>query len=75
MMGMKDNKERTQIEFTSLEDLVPKNHLIRKLNKSIKKKVQQTLKADTFIKEYISRCLRILQIRAVIKMGLSLTLK
>lgn len=32
MMGIKDNKERTQIEFTSLEDLVPKNHLVRKLD-------------------------------------------
>ncbi len=31
MMGQKDNSERTQIEFISLEDLVPKNHLVRKL--------------------------------------------
>ena len=30
MMGQKDNSERNRIEFISLEDLVPKNHLVRK---------------------------------------------
>ena len=32
MMGMKDNQERNQLEVVSLEDLVPKNHLVRKLD-------------------------------------------
>ena len=32
MMGQKDNSERNQIEFISLEDLVPKNHLVRKID-------------------------------------------
>lgn len=32
MMGQKDNSGRTQIEFISLEDLVPKNHLVRKID-------------------------------------------
>ena len=31
-MGMKDNQERNQLEVVSLEDLVPKNHLVRKLD-------------------------------------------
>lgn len=35
MMGIKDNSERTQVEFISLEDLVPKNHLVRKLNAAL----------------------------------------
>lgn len=30
--GKKDNQERNQIEVVSLEDLVPKNHLVRKLD-------------------------------------------
>lgn len=32
MMGIKDNNERSQVEFISLEDLVPANHLVRKLD-------------------------------------------
>lgn len=33
MMGYKDNNERAQVEFISLEDLVPANHhLVRKLH-------------------------------------------
>ncbi|MDE6921612.1 MAG: transposase [Lachnospiraceae bacterium] len=32
MMGQKDNSERNQIEFISLEDLVPENHLVRKID-------------------------------------------
>lgn len=32
MMGMKDHQERNQLEVVSLEDLVPKNHLVRKLD-------------------------------------------
>lgn len=32
MMGTKDNNERTQMECISLEDLVPKNHLVRKID-------------------------------------------
>lgn len=32
MMGQKDNSERTQIEFISLDDLVPENHLVRKID-------------------------------------------
>ena len=32
MMGFKDNNERAQVEFISLEDLVPANHLVRKLD-------------------------------------------
>lgn len=35
MMGTKDNNERTQLEFISLEDLVPPNHLVRKLDTAI----------------------------------------
>ncbi len=35
MMGKKDNNERTQIEFISLEDLVPPNHLVRKLDAAL----------------------------------------
>lgn len=35
MMGKKDNAERTQVEIASLEDLVPRNHLVRKLNEAI----------------------------------------
>ncbi len=31
MMGKKDSAERTQMEIASLEDLVPRNHLVRKL--------------------------------------------
>lgn len=31
MMGRKDYSERTQMEIASLEDLVPKNHLVRKV--------------------------------------------
>lgn len=34
-MGKKDNAERTQMEIASLEDLVPKNHLVRKLDEAI----------------------------------------
>ncbi len=35
MMGIKDKIDRTQVEIISLEDLVPKNHLVRKLDKAI----------------------------------------
>ena len=35
MMGKKDNAERTQMEIASLEDLVPRNHLVRKLDEAI----------------------------------------
>lgn len=35
MMGIKDKIDRTQVEIISLEDLVPKNHLVRKLEKAI----------------------------------------
>ena len=35
MMGKKDNAERTQMEIASLEDLVPGNHLVRKLDEAI----------------------------------------
>ena len=35
MMGRKDNAERTQLEIASLEDLVPRNHLVRKLEDAI----------------------------------------
>lgn len=31
MMGRKDYSERSQMEIASLEDLVPKNHLVRKI--------------------------------------------
>lgn len=34
-MGIKDKIDRTQVEIISLEDLVPKNHLVRKLDKAI----------------------------------------
>ena len=32
MMGKKHKQERNQLEVVSLEDLVPKNHLVRKLD-------------------------------------------
>lgn len=32
MMGKKNKQERNQLEVVSLEDLVPKNHLVRKLD-------------------------------------------
>lgn len=32
MMGKKDNQERNQLEVVSLENLVPKDHLVRKLD-------------------------------------------
>ena len=35
MMGKKDSAERTQMEIASLEDLVPRNHLVRKLEDAI----------------------------------------
>ena len=35
MMGKKDNAERTQMEIASLKDLVPRNHLVRKLDEAI----------------------------------------
>lgn len=35
MMGKKDNRERNQLEVVSLEDLVPKNHLVRKLDAAL----------------------------------------
>lgn len=35
MMGVKDKIDRSQIELLSLDDLVPKNHLVRKLEKAI----------------------------------------
>ena len=35
MMGIKEKNEREQIEFISLESLVPKNHLVRKLDAAI----------------------------------------
>lgn len=35
MMGIKNKIDRTQIEMISLDDLVPKNHLVRKLEKAI----------------------------------------
>ena len=35
MMGIKKKADRTQIEMLSIEDLVPKNHLVRKLDAAI----------------------------------------
>ena len=35
MMGIKDKIDRSQIELLSLDDLVPKNHLVRKLERAI----------------------------------------
>ena len=35
MMGIKDKIDRSQVEIISLEDLVPKNHLVRKLERAI----------------------------------------
>ena len=35
MMGVKSKIDRSQIELLSLDDLVPKNHLVRKLEKAI----------------------------------------
>lgn len=35
MMGVKDKIDRSQIELLSLDDLVPKNHLVRKLERAI----------------------------------------
>ena len=35
MMGVKNKIDRSQIELLSLDDLVPKNHLVRKLEKAI----------------------------------------
>lgn len=35
MMGIKDCSERTQVEFISLEEMVPPNHLVRKLEAAI----------------------------------------
>lgn len=35
MMGVKDKIDRSQIELLSLDDLVPKNHLVRKLERTL----------------------------------------
>lgn len=35
MMGVKDYLERSQVEIVSLEDLVPPNHLVRKLEAAV----------------------------------------
>lgn len=35
MMGVKNTSERAQIELVSLEDLVPSDHLVRKLDAAI----------------------------------------
>ncbi|MGO5076187.1 IS1182 family transposase, partial [Clostridium sporogenes] len=35
MMGKRDTAERHQIKLTSIDDMVPKNHLIRKIDKAI----------------------------------------
>ena len=35
MMGIKSKIDRSQIELLSLDDIVPKNHLVRKLEKAI----------------------------------------
>ncbi|CAG9701637.1 hypothetical protein CNEO_10162 [Clostridium neonatale] len=35
MMGIKKKADRTQIEMLSLDDLVPKNHLVRKIDAAI----------------------------------------
>lgn len=35
MMGIKDRGERTQVEIVSLEEMVPANHLVRKLDAAI----------------------------------------
>ena len=32
MIGVKKKADRTQIELLSIDDLVPKNHLVRKLD-------------------------------------------
>ena len=34
-MGIKKKADRTQIEMLSLGDLVPKNHLVRKIDAAI----------------------------------------
>ena len=35
MMGVKDDKQRSQIEFISLDQIVPKDHLVRKIDAAI----------------------------------------
>ena len=35
MMGIRKKADRTQIEMLSLDDLVPKNHLVRKIDAAI----------------------------------------
>lgn len=35
MMGKRNNAERHQIKMISMDDLVPNNHLIRKIDKAI----------------------------------------
>ena len=35
MMGIKKKADRNQIELLSIDDLVPKNHLVRKLDAAI----------------------------------------
>lgn len=35
MMGVKNSSERNQMEMISLEELVPKNHLVRKLEAAL----------------------------------------
>ena len=35
MMGIKDTIEKQQIEMLSLNELVPENHLVRKLDKAM----------------------------------------
>ena len=35
MMGKKDTYDRKQVEIISLDDLVPKNHLVRKLDAAL----------------------------------------
>ncbi|SFU59025.1 Transposase domain, partial [Clostridium sp. DSM 8431] len=35
MMGVKKKADRNQIELLSIDDLVPKNHLVRKLDAAI----------------------------------------
>ena len=35
MMGIKDDKQRSQIEFISLDQIVPRDHLVRKIDAAI----------------------------------------
>ena len=49
MMGIKNEIDKHQIEMFSLEQLVPENHLVRKINKAIDLSFVRSLVANLYV--------------------------